>query len=52
VLEEIASWDLEKCYQITQEMEEVLINNFNVMVSNKEVVKLIQQLESKPIRLI
>lgn len=52
VLEEIASWDLEKCHQVTQEMEEVFINNFNVMVSNKEVVKLIQQLESKPIRLI
>lgn len=52
VLEEIASWDMEKCYQVTQEMEEVLIHNFNNMVSNKEVIKLIELLDSKPIRLI
>lgn len=52
VLEEISSWDMEKCYQVTQEMEEILINNFNIMISNKEVVKLIELLESKPKRLI
>ncbi len=52
VLKEIASWDMDKCYQVTQEMEEVLINNFNVMVSNKEVIKLIELLNSIPKRLI
>jgi len=52
VLKEIASWDMEKCYSITQEMEEVLVNNFNVMTSDKEVMKLIDLLKSKPIRLI
>ncbi len=40
VLKEIASWDFEKCYQVTQEMEEILIHNFNLMVSDVEVLKL------------
>jgi len=52
VLEDIASWDMEKCHKITQEMEEVFVNNFNVMTSDKEVMKLIDLLKSKPIRLI
>lgn len=52
VLKEIASWDMDKCYQVTQEMEEVFVNNFNVMVSDVEVRKLINLLRGKPKRLI
>ena len=52
VLKEIASWDMDKCYQVTQEMEEVFVNNFNVMVSDVEVRKLINLLRAKPKRLI
>lgn len=44
VLENIASWSIDKCYQVTQEMEEVLIHNFNVMVNDKELIKLIKLL--------
>jgi hypothetical protein len=49
VMEEIASWDMDKCYQVTQEMEEVLIHNFNNMISNHEVIKLFTVLENKKI---
>ena len=46
-LEEIASWDMDKCYSVTQEMEETLIHNFNNMVSNHEVIRLFKLLENK-----
>jgi hypothetical protein len=49
VMEEIASWDMDKCYQVTQEMEEVLIHNFNNMIDNHEVIKLFKVLENKKI---
>jgi len=52
VLKEISSWDMDKCYQVTQEMEEVFVNNFNVMVSDVEVRKLINLLRSGPKKLI
>jgi hypothetical protein len=48
-MEEIASWDMEKCYRVTQDMEEVLIHNFNNMINNHEVIKLFKVLENKKI---
>ncbi len=44
-LEEISSWDIDKRYQVTQEMEETLKHNFNIMISNDEVIKLFKSLE-------
>jgi len=46
-LEDISSWDMDKCYQVTQEMEETLKHNFEVMISNDEVIKLFKSLEMK-----
>ena len=46
-LEDISSWDMDKCYQVTQEMEETLKHNFEVMISNDEVIKLFKSLEIK-----
>jgi len=40
IMEEIASWDMEKCFRVTNEMEEVLIHNFNKMIDNEETHKL------------
>jgi hypothetical protein len=39
VLEEIASWDLEKCTLIRNEMKEILIHNYNQMLDKSELVK-------------
>lgn len=36
ILEEISTWSLEKCFEITQEMEPILKHNFNVMMSSNE----------------
>ena len=36
VLEDISTWSLEKCFEITQEMEPILKHNFNVMMNNEE----------------
>jgi hypothetical protein len=46
-LMEISSWDIDKRYQVTQEMEETLKHNFNIMISNDEVIKLFKSLEIK-----
>lgn len=57
-MEEISTWDMEKCFKVTQEMEEVLINNFNVLISTKQIEKLYNLLSftdnnvSKPRKLI
>lgn len=40
VLEEISSWSLERCFQVTNEMEEVLIHNFNNCMSVDKIEKL------------
>ena len=34
-MEEISTWDYEKCYQVTQEMEDTLKNNFDVLLDLK-----------------
>ena len=39
VLEEIASWDLEKCMLIRNEMKEILIHNYNQMLDKTELIK-------------
>lgn len=39
-LEYISTWDLDKCFQVTQEMESIFINNFNVLRSNQKVLEL------------
>lgn len=46
VLEEIASWDFDKCHQITIEMKEILINNFKKIMDNKELYKLYSELKT------
>jgi len=38
VIEEISNWSLDKCYEITQEMEEVLIHNFKRLCNNNSDV--------------
>jgi hypothetical protein len=37
VLVEISKWDFEKCFQVTQEMESVLIHNFEKFISDKDI---------------
>jgi hypothetical protein len=37
VLEEISKWDMDKCFRVTQEMEEVLTNNFFKFISDKDI---------------
>jgi hypothetical protein len=39
ILEEIASWDLEKCMLIRNEMKEILIHNYNQMLDKTELIK-------------
>ena len=46
IMEEISEWSLEKCFQITQEMEETLIHNFNNMINDKDVVNLYNTLNT------
>jgi hypothetical protein len=46
VLEEISNWSLDKCFQVTQEMEEVLIHNFNHMLSDDDTLNLFKLLAS------
>lgn len=45
VMEEISSWDEQKIFKITREMESVFVNNFNVMVSTDEIYKTYEKLK-------
>ena len=36
LMEDISSWSLDKCLDITQQMEEVFIHNFNILTSKTE----------------
>jgi hypothetical protein len=45
-LEEISSWDFEKCYKIREEMKEVLIYNYNHMLNNDEQYKIYSLLQT------
>jgi hypothetical protein len=51
VLEEIANWDFDKCYEITNQMKEVFIHNFNNVLSVNELINLYTtlQTDTKPI---
>jgi hypothetical protein len=46
ILEKISSWSLDECFKITQEMEEVLIHNFNHMLSDTDTLNLFKLLTS------
>lgn len=39
VLEEIASWDFDKCAKVRNEMREVLIHNYTKMLDKDEIIK-------------
>jgi len=39
LLEEIASWDLDKCSEVRKEMREILIHNYNQMLNKDEIIK-------------
>lgn len=47
VMNEISTWSLEKCFQVTNEMEDVLINNINVMLDHKELIEVYKVLNKK-----
>ena len=40
IIHEISTWSLEKCFIVTNEMEGVLVNNFNRLISDEETIKL------------
>jgi hypothetical protein len=46
VLEEIASWDLEKCNLMREEMREILIHNYKQMLNNDEQYKIYSLLQT------
>lgn len=46
VLEEIANWDFDKCYRITNEMESILINNYKLLMDNDETYKIYSLLQT------
>lgn len=46
VLEEISSWDFDKCFTITNEMEEILIHNYKKVMDNEELFKLYSTLKT------
>jgi hypothetical protein len=46
VLEEIASWDFDKCFTITNEMETTLIHNYKKVMSNDAMVDLYSKLQT------
>lgn len=46
VLEEIANWDFDKCFDVTNQMEEILIHNYKQLMSKDELVKLYSYLQT------
>jgi hypothetical protein len=38
IMIEISSWSIEKCFKITNEMEEVLLHNYHRMISDKDTI--------------
>jgi hypothetical protein len=46
VMGEIATWDMEKCYKITQEMLPTLIHNFNVLMKGETLQNIFNVLEN------
>jgi hypothetical protein len=46
VLEEIASWDFDKCQKIQIQMEKTLIHNFKKVLGIEELIKLYTTLQT------
>ena len=46
LMEEIAKWDFSKCFQITNEMEETLIHNYNRLMSNEDLLEIYLSLQT------
>jgi hypothetical protein len=46
VLHEIASWDFDKCHQITIEMEEVLVHNYKQLLTTDELYRIYSLLQT------
>jgi hypothetical protein len=46
VMIEIASWDSHKLYEVTNEMEDVLFHNFNVLMSDSDIISLYKTLNT------
>lgn len=46
VLEEIASWDMDKCHQITIQMEDILIHNYKQLMTTDELAKIYSLLQT------
>jgi hypothetical protein len=53
VMEEISTWDYEKCYQVTQEMEDTLKYNFDVLLdlkNTKDLMSFLGEVNSPTIK--
>jgi hypothetical protein len=50
LLEKIAEWDMDKCFEIKKEMKEILIHNYKRMFDTTEITELLLELkcENKP----
>lgn len=46
VLKEIVSWDMDTCHRVTNEMEEILIHNFNNVLNTTELLNLYTLLQT------
>ncbi len=44
LMEEISSWDLDKCFEITQEMLPTLIHNFNILMKGETLQNMFKEL--------
>ena len=40
IINEISTWDMDKCNSVTKDMTDILIHNFNVMTDNTNMIKL------------
>ena len=50
IMEDISTWDMEKCFRITNEMEEVLTHNFNRMIDTEETLRLYEFLKTNEVK--
>lgn len=49
ILEEIASWDLNKCREVYQQMDEILSHNIKILTSTRELEEVHGQLSNFPL---
>jgi hypothetical protein len=45
ILEEISEWDMDKCFDVKQEMQEILIHNYKNMFKTDEIQNLFEVLK-------